>query len=256
MVITNKKKLNFLEWNKSILINSLKKINLSIILILILDILFYLLSGYFAMFWLQGIQAKMAAFILPTDIISLGPEKAQQLVSDVRAFYYLIVVSFILLPIAIIFLASIFKGIIWAKTTNTKITFRLISGFLVLNLIWMGFWFVLIVLISLLVELSSAPMFMIATIILALYFTNALYAFFMKEQKLKAIISSVKLNITKIHLFLLPYTIIFLLFFIIIRIGNLLQFRYSAILLGLVIVIYAAIVRYYVSGLVMEIKEM
>lgn len=250
------KKSSFLEWNNSILISSIKKINFNIILIIILDAFFYIFSGYFFIFWLQRIQAKMATFQVPADIISLGYERAQQVVSDVKAFYYLIIFSFILLLIAIIFLASILKGIIWAKTTNTKISLALLSKFLGLNLIWMGFWFVLIILISLFAEPVSAPLLMVITILLGLYLTNTLYALFMKQQSFKSIIHAVKLSFMKIHLFLLPYTIILLLFFIIARLGNLLKFSYSTALLSLIIIAYIAVVRHYASTLVGDIDKL
>ncbi|MBI2650354.1 hypothetical protein HYX04_03495 [Candidatus Woesearchaeota archaeon] len=206
---------NFLEWNNNILMSSIKKIGLNVISIAILDFLFYILSGYLVVFWLQRVQAKMEAFNLPSDIVSLGYEKAQQLVGEVKAFYYLIVFSFVLSLVAVIFLASILKGIIWAKTTNTKITFKLISKFLALNMVWMGFWFALIISISLLIEPSSAVLFMAAAVALGLYFTNTLYTIFMKRQEFKSIINAIKLNISKIHMFLLPYAVLFLLLLII-----------------------------------------
>ena len=249
------KKANFLDWNNNILINSLKKIDLNIILVLILDTLFYLLSGYIVLFWLQRVQSNIANFNLPQNIVSMGYERAQELVSEVRTFYYLIIASFILLLIAIIFLASILKGIIWAKTIKSKISFNLISKFLVLNLIWMGFWFVIILLISLFVQQQSVPMFMLITIILGLFFTNTIYTIFMKNPSLKAIPKAIKLNISKIHLFLLPYTIILLLIFIIVKLNNLFTFRYSAILYGLIVIVYAALVRYYTSTLVLGIEK-
>ena len=249
------KKSNFIDWNYKILITSLKKIDLNILLIVILDALFYFLSGYLFIFWLQRIQAKMAAFNLPQDVASIGYERLQQIVNEAKLFYYLLIFSFILLLIAIIFLSSVLKGIIWTKTTNTKITFALISRFLGLNLIWMGFWFVLVISISLLVEPSLTPAFMIATIILGLYFTNALYAIFMKKPMLRTIIASVKLSVAKIHLFLLPYSIILLLFFILVRISAFLKFGYASFLVGLILLFYAAIVRYYISTLVLEIGK-
>ena len=239
----------------------------------------------------------METFNLPTDIISLGSERAQQLVSEVKTFYFLIIFSFILLLLAIIFLASIVKGIIWAKTTRTKISFALISKFLALNLIWMGFWFVLIFLISWLVDPSFAPIIMVGAIFLGVYFTNTLYTLFMNKQKIGTIKYSVKLpakkteispaydmlvatrlaaidflntlkqiqiftsirdtfkiNILKIHLFLLPYAIVSLLFYIILKLTSLIKFKYSTILLVLVMVIYAALVRYYISTLILEIE--
>lgn len=227
------------------------------IFIVILDALFYFLSGYLFIFWLGRIQTKIAAIILPTpaDLISLGYEKAQQVLSEAKSFYFLLIFSIIFLVIAIIFLASILKGIIWAITTNTKITFGFISKFLALNLIWMSFWFVLVFLISLFVQPTSAPIFMTITIFLGLYFTNTLYTIFMKKQTFKSIISAIKLNIVKIHLFLLPYALISLLLFVILRISNFLKFKYSAILLVLVMLIYAAVVRYYISTLVLEIDK-
>jgi hypothetical protein len=250
------KKLNFLEWNNAVLINSLKKIDLSIILIVLLDFLFYFLSGYAIIFWMQRVQAKVAAFSLPADAIALGYERAQQLVSEMKTFYYLIILSFILLLISIIFLASILKGVIWAKTTNTKISFTLISKFLGLNLIWMGFWFISIFLVVFLVEPRAVPIFMVILIILNLYFTNTLYTLFIKKQGFRIILDAIRLNITKIHLFVLPYTVIFLLAFIILKISNLLDFKYSQILIGLIFVFYAAVVRYYVSSLVLEVKKL
>ena len=249
------RKSNFLEWNNDIFISSIKKINISIILIIILDALFYILSGYFAALWLQRVQAKMAAFNVPPDIMSLGYEKASQLVSDVKEFYYLIVLSFVILLVAVIFLASILKCIIWARTTNTKITFNLISKFLGLNLVWMGFWFALLLLVSLFVEPASAPKFMLITIALGLYFTNTLYPIFIKKPGLKSIIHSVRLNIAKIHLFLLPYAVIGLVLFIIVRLASLLKFQHSTILLGMIIVVFAAVARYYISALVFEIEK-
>ncbi|MBI2652492.1 hypothetical protein HYX00_03410 [Candidatus Woesearchaeota archaeon] len=257
MEMKKAQKLNFIEWNNNILINSIKKINLNVILTIVLDILFYSSSAFMTFFWLKGIEAKKQSIILPTpnDLIALGYERAQEVLRETKAFLFLLIFSAVIMLLAIIFLASILKGIIWAKTTNTKISFALISKFLVLNLIWISFWFLLVFLISWLVEPASALIFMITTIILGIYFTNTLYTIFMKEQKLKSIISAVKLNITKIHLFLLPYFVIALLFFILMRFSNFLKFRYSPILLGLIIIVYAAVVRYYASELVLKVKE-
>lgn len=249
-----KTKSNFLDWNSQILLSSLKKINLDIILIIFLDILFYSLSGYAIIFWLQRVQEKMASFIVPTDILALGAENARQLAGEIKSFYYLIIVSLVLLLTAIIFIASIFKGIIWAKTTQTKITFSFISGFFMLNLAWMGFWAVLLFLAAYLAERTAAPAILLALIALSFYFSNTLYTIFMKEQKLKSILKAIKLNVSKLHLFLLPYALVSLVFYILIKLSNLIKFKYSAILLGLVVICYVAVVRYYTSTLVMGIE--
>lgn len=250
-----KKSKNFLEWNRRIFISSAKKIDLSIIPIIILDAVFYFSAGFLAVEWLQRIQAKMAAFNIPAGIISLGPERAQQLAGEVKAFYYLAVLSFALLLIAIIFLASIIKGAIWAKTTGTKITLKLISKFFGLNLVWMGFWIILAVMISRFADIASVPAFMAVTIILGLYFTNTLYTIFMKGQKFNSIASALKLNILKIRMFLLPYAVFFLLLYAAVKTGSLIYFRHSQILLGFAALIYFAAARYYFSALVLEIER-
>ena len=250
-----KHKQSFWEWNNIILINSLKKINLNIILIIILDLLFYISSGYLIILWLQRIQAKLALFNLPSDVASLGYEKAQQVLAETKSFYYLLIFSFVLLIIAVIFLASILKGIIWAKTTDTKVSFALISKFLGLNIIWMGFWLLLMLLIAYFIQIQLVSIFMTAAMILGIYFTNTLYTIFMKGQKFEAILAAIKLNITKIHLFLVPYIILFLLLFIIRSLFKLLQFEYLAVIAGIIVVIYAAVARYYTSNLVLEIEK-
>ncbi|MBI4143269.1 hypothetical protein HY487_00125 [Candidatus Woesearchaeota archaeon] len=246
---------NFMDWNNSILVSSIKKIDFNIFLIAFLDALFYIISGYAIVFWLQRVQEKMASFNVPADIMSIGKDNAIQLASEIKSFYYLIIISLLALLLAIIFLASIFKGIIWAKTTNTKISFKLISRFLALNLIWMGFWIVLLFLIAYLAERTAAPLILLVLVLLSLYFSNTVYTIFMKEGKLKSILKAIKLNISKFHLFLLPYAAIFLLFYVLMKASNLLKFKYSAILLGFVLVFYIAIVRYYVSTLVIGIEE-
>lgn len=250
-----KSKPSFLEWNSNILASSLKKISMSIFLIVFLDALFYLLSGYVLVFWVQRIQAKMASFYMPQNLLALAPDAARQLASQVKGFYYLIIVSLLLLVISIIFLASILKGIIWAKTTGTKITFRLISRFFLANLVWMGFWIVLIFLIAYLAVPAYAPIMMGAAIILGLYFTSTFYALFMKEQKIKSVLHAINLNVSKSHLFLLPYTAIYLVLYLIIKLAGLLQFKYSSAFLGIALLFYAAIVRYYASELAAEASK-
>lgn len=244
---------NFLEWNQNILANSLKKTDKNIFLIVFLDIMFYFLAGILISFWLQRVQSKIASFNLP-DVSSLSPGAAQQLLGEMKNFYYLIILSFVLLILIVIFLASIFKGIIWAKTTRTRITFELISRFLGLNLIWMSFWFALLILILMFFEPSSVLLFVIVAIIISAFLTNALYTLFMKKQKIKVIIDAVKLSFAKIHLFLLPYAIMLLLLYIITKLTSILHFDYSNIIANVILLVYIAVVRYYASALVLEVE--
>ena len=61
------KKFDFLDWNNKVLTSSFKKVDLNIIFIVIADVLFYFLSGYAAISWLQRIQFKMTDFNIPNE---------------------------------------------------------------------------------------------------------------------------------------------------------------------------------------------
>ena len=224
------KKPGFLSWNIGILKESFKRITLKdAILILILDALFYLFSGYLFLFWLQRINEKMESVYLPFDLASAGAEKIQQAAKDAQSFYYLLIFSFILLVIAVVFLSSIFKGIIWAKTTSTKITPKLMSKFLLLNVVWLGFWLVIMFLISWLVQVGSVRIFMLGAILISVYLTNITYAIFMREQTTKSLAKAISLGFAKMHIFLLPYAIMLALFYIALVASSLLKIDYYSL---------------------------
>ncbi|MEK6892482.1 MAG: hypothetical protein AABX25_04810 [Nanoarchaeota archaeon] len=257
-----KNKVGFIEWNDNILIKSFRKMDFSILLIIILDSIFYLLAAGTFFLWDKFMKAKAAAVNLPSDpneiintLASLGPEKAQQLASEVKSYFFLLLFSFIAVVIFVIFLAGIFKSIIWAKTTKTKISLKLISGFLLLNLIWISFWAVIIFLISYIVNPESVQLFFFIAFIVAIYFTNILYPIFMRKQKLNSIGSAIKIGIAKIHLFVLPNLIIFLILFILVWAESKLVFNYSFFVTAFILIIYAAVVRYYASELSAEVEK-
>ena len=249
------KKQNFLDWNYKILLDSLGKIDFSIILIAVLDALFYLSSIFPYLYWFKSINAKQESLRLPADPSLLPINELQKLVAEGQTFFYFLVFSSILVTLIIILLASIIKGIIWAKTTRTKITLKLISKFFILNLAWMGFWFLVIAAIAYFVETYSVNLFSRIAIFLAIYFTGTLYSLFMKEQKFKSIIDAIKLNIAKIHLFVLPYALISLVLYITIKLTALLTFQYASFVSSTIILLYLAFVRYYVSELVFGIEK-
>lgn len=250
-----KEKKGFIEWNSSILVGSLKAIGLEIFLIVLLDALFYVISGYLFIFWMQRVQSKMASFNIPADLMSMGAERAGQVVVDIKAFYYTVLFSFILLLLAIIFLAAISKAIIWAKTTRVKISLRLISRFMVLNLMWMGFWLLLILAASILVEPASAPFFMAGIAVIGLYFTNILYPIFIKTQEYKSIATAARLGISSMHLFILPNALALLLLYVILKVAGLVHFSQSAILAFILVLLYAAAARYYFAGLAYSVSR-
>ena len=257
-----KTKIGFIEWNNNILVNSFRKIDFNILLIIILDSIFYLAAAGSFFLWDKFMKAKAAAINLPADpneivntLTALGPEKAQQLASEVKSYFFLLLFSFIAVVILVIFLAGIFKSIIWAKTTKTKISLKFMSGFLLLNLIWTSFWAAIIFLISYLVNPASVQTFFLISFIIGVYFTNILYPIFMRKQRLNSIGSAVGIGIAKVHLFVLPNLIIFLILFILAWAAGNLTFNYSFFVTAFILVVFAALVRYYVSELTAEAER-
>lgn len=285
------KKPNFLSWNINVLLSSLKKIRLKdIALILFLDALLYIFSGYIFLFWLRRISEKMESVYLPSDLASAGIENVQQAAKDTQSFYYIVIFSLLLLIAAIIFLSSIIKGAIWARTVGAKITSKLISKFFMLNFLWLGFWLLLMLLILLLVEEEFIKSFMLGALMLSAYFTGILYAVFMRSQKIMSFANALKLGASKIHIFALPYLFILGFFYLALLLGNLAKIDYYTLsalikaysafgfdfssalevvapqanfLIVLIIsllanpflLVSAAISRYYVSALVMELSK-
>ena len=243
-----------MEWNGRVLADSLKKVDLNILLIVFLDALFYALSGLLIYYWFSRVKDKLVSFNIPADFISLGYQR-QDIVNEVRIFYIVLIVSFILLLAAIIFLASVLKGIIWAKTTKTRITFALISRFLVLNLSWMGFWFIFILVLSILFKPSVSAVVIFPSIIISLYLSNTLYTLFMKDQKLRVIWKSVRISTAKAHMFFLPYAALGMILFILIKVNAMLNFRYSQAIIASALIILAAFARYFHSGLVFALEK-
>ena len=209
------KKYNFIKQNFTWFINSFKRINLKIFLILILDILFYFIFVQAGKFFIKIIQKKAANVDLTQNLLGLNQQAGSNLLSSVRGFFFFLVFSVILFIILMIINWSVFKGLIWSITTNKKFNLKFLKKFFLLNLIWLPFWFILIFLIAIGVKPTTAPIFMIISLALAFYLTNILYPLFLKDNKINKIREAFKLGIKKIHYFIVPYAIIIILFFII-----------------------------------------
>ena len=251
------KKIGFLQLNNEVFSNSIKRIDLNIILIVVLDALFYFALNFILVFWQNAVELKRSSINVPApeELAILGYGKTQEILSQGKSFLFFMIFSTILVIITIIFLTSVFKGIIWARTAKTNLSLNFLSKFLVLNLIWMGFWFLILILISLLVDPYFVALYSAIAILVGLFFAGTIYTIFMKKQNLKSITAGIRLNIAKIHLMLLPYGLIFLVLYIILKISGIFNFQYSAIVLYAVLIAYSALIRYYISELVLRIEH-
>ena len=89
-----KNKTGFIEWNNSILINSLKHIDFNFIVIAILDAAFYLTIVFSFTAWFGFIKSKEAAINFPSD-----PSQFAGFLAVEKSFYFLLVFSLIAMVI-------------------------------------------------------------------------------------------------------------------------------------------------------------
>ncbi|HLC49818.1 MAG TPA: hypothetical protein VJI97_00135 [Candidatus Nanoarchaeia archaeon] len=256
------KKQSYWEQNKELLKSSVKKIDKWILISIALDIVFYIIIIYSFIFWNSSIQAKSFSILskYPSDPTMMTASQLQNINLEAKSFLMLLYSSVALLALFIIFITSIVKGIIWAKTTSAKINIHLISRFLGLNLIWMGLWTGIIVLIGFAADKTALVSFASLLIVIALYFTNIIYSLFMKNNKISSITDGLKLGVSKISEFAIPNAAVLFVIYLIINSGNLVNAAqanagYINLAIMVVLIAFIAFARYYTSTLVYQVQK-
>ena len=266
---------SFLKQNCDIFINSFKRINLKIFLILFFDILFYFIFMQAGNFFMNVIQKRAANVDLTQNFMNLNQQVANTLLTSVRGFFSFLIISLILFAVLMIINWSLFKGLNWAITANKKFNLKFFKKFLQLNLIWLPIWFLLIFLFAIIIKPTAAPIYMVIILIIAFYLTNILYPLFLKHtetqyvsgakkskaflgnSKIKTIKEAFKLGIKKIHHFIMPYLIIIIFFLIISKLYKLITLNIDAnpnIFFG-IILIFIAWMRYYFVEIVESLSK-
>ena len=237
---------NFLTDNIITLKNSFKNINLTFLLIIVLDVLFYFILFQAGNYYLSIMQQKALGITLDQNLLA-DPAAASGLLETVRGFFFFLVASIIIFLLITIIVISLLKGVIWSLTVNKKLNLEFFKKFLILNLIWIPSWFLLAFLATVAIREGTAPLFVLVIFILTFYFTNILYPLFLKQNKLAMIKTSFSLGIRKIHYFIIPFAIIIISSLIISRIYNLiaLNINLNPNVLLLIGIIYVAWLRYY-----------
>ena len=96
----------------------------------------------------------------------------------------------------------------------------------------------------------------ISMLMLAFYFTNSIYTIFMSSMSLKSILRGISIGIIKIRMFLLPYSVVCLVFYVMIKAGRSFTFTYSDLVLGVLLLLLVSAARYYFSTLTAEIGKL
>lgn len=208
--------------------NSFK--NKKIPLVLAINILFVLIAS--ALIKLTKIisqsQIDKINSIDLSDIISQTEAQLQATISTLRGFALFAMLTAVLFLLLLIISWTLCQGIIYTALLKKKFSLRHFEKFLILNLIWIIPWLILIFMILFVGKTENfiAPILILA--LLFLHFSLILYTLFAKNNKLGQIKQALKLGITKIHHFIMPYLIIIITFIILSQL-NLLNINYLII---------------------------
>ncbi len=244
---------HYLKNSYKLFINSFKKINIKIFFIMFFDLVFYAMATLISITTFNLIKKKALAVDMPQNILQLGAENIEKTMLDLRAFLFLLIGMIILMFLIIIIDWSIFKGLSWGITLKRKFNFKFFLKFFLLNLVWWGVFIFLLIAVSNVFRQSVIPIYIIVLTLIWIYFTNIIYTLFVKEEKFKSVKKAFKIGFTKIHYFILPYTVLILILSIIISIMNLITFLpYGAGLpiMALILLFYIAWARFYIVGVI------
>jgi hypothetical protein len=152
---------------------------------------------------------------LPSTIAQVGEQQAQQILGQIRGFYFLLILTPIIIFLLLTIFWSLFKGLNWSIALKKKFDLKYLKKFTLLNLAWFLILSLLIFLASTGTKQNVTPIFILVIILIAVHLTNILYVLFTQESSLKAVKKTFKMAITKIHYFILPYAVIALFLYII-----------------------------------------
>jgi hypothetical protein len=147
---------------------------------------------------------------LPWDKILQMSESFKPFETQVKSFINLFIVGSILVIVLSFVAFCVFAFLIWSMVSQQKIKQIYMIKFFILNIIWFAAWTGASAILFILVKRELiAPLLILILLILA-HFTNILYSLFPLSLKFRSMIDALKIGTKKIHLFMIPYLVIFL----------------------------------------------
>jgi len=222
----------YFQFHKDILIKSFQNFTKKFIPIAIADVLFYVALYFSAMTIYLRVLEKYRSIATPSmeELAAQGLEKAQSVLSQARGFYFLVIFSIILFLLISIVLVTVFKGFIWQKVAGQKLSGKFFQKFMLLNLCWVSFWFMLIFTSTLVFQGEGMVIITRIVIILGYLITAPAYSAYLDGKIIKSAIKGARLFFTKTIHFLPSSIILAALIVIISSISNFIMFQYPKIL--------------------------
>jgi len=249
----------YLSLNREVFLNSIKKINLNILIIALIDYIFYSLIYFSSQFWFSKVLEKYNL----VNLDSLSEFALESIVAQTQGLYYFLIYSTILLFMAFFIFSALSKSIVWALTAKTKITPKYVIKFsfakLILNLLVFGIIFIISIVFKiepLLTLFFVLPRWLqIGCILPFIIFLNAIYALLAKNPGVSQIKNGIVLFFKKIHYILFLFAIMLILALLINYIYFTNRSQYWLIFSVVLLLFYLAAGRYYIYEMVSKTEK-
>lgn len=233
----------------------------TILMTALYDSIFWAIS-IAALFWTQyQIQTKIQNIPTLTNFNKeslANPALAPAQAAGMETFVWYILKIAAILAILIFTAYTISRLFIWITIAKQKLNKKLAIHFSILNLLWWIIWAIPFVLITLAVGKTSTGVKETYALLFGLYayFAPILHTNFMKtHKKSKSIGNAFAWGITKIHKFILPYTYVFVIYFIVYQLFRFIQTtQYLQPVSMIFVVLIISLLRIYIYEIVKEYK--
>lgn len=263
-----KKRVKKIIKKDSLFVKSFKDLDKRLIHTVMFDALFYLvlfgilILTFTSLSW--NFEAVREAIPTLTNVMGdieggVMTEDVTQKLTELNTLFFIAIARTILI-LLVIFVVSLlvgtfFKGLIWARILHKKFDIHFYKRFALFNILWIIPWAVIIVVLLFAIRSTIVLWYILGIIIVFLHFTSVIYVLFEKEHKFSRILKDTFiLGVEKIYYFIIPYLLIVLLFSVlvyILRLFSFLPWQIHAIFFILVLLIYFAWVRIYISNIIL-----
>jgi len=255
--------------NKSAFMNSLNSINKKFIHIIFLDFLYYTILLFTGSFYIYRILPKAMQIMDVAELIEAGKafSSADELIMGMASFSAEWLSFKIWTAVIVVFLILnyvVFKYLIWNKIQDKhqklKQAIKSMSYFALLNII--------IIIIALLALVLSwyiftleffNIMFFLVVPVLAIYSINLLHPLFVKSESIKISFAHfINIGIKKFYLFIIPYLIMIIGLYLVMRILPVFLFVPDALYFVLYVLVFSAYFswcKYYIFAIIMRVKN-
>ncbi len=254
-------KKNYLNDAYKTFLNSFKRFDKKTIFIVLSDLLFLVLLLSIFTYFPTAMYNKVAGFddsrLQNANLLDIN--EASSLNSDLRGIFMTLIIYPLLMVLLTIINFTVFQGISWSIALKKKLNIKFFLRFFLLNLSIIGIYTMIIFLLAFIMKQEALPSWFMVIMLIWLHFGLVIYAFFVRKPEKISVKKAIEKAAKKVHLFILPYAVIFLMLmilnYIMILITRAIPVEGIGVsIMAILMVVYAAWARYYFVDAVDSIK--